>query len=218
MPYSARTTGNDPNVAVSTASTPTSKNSLCIRAMTSGRVSTTCSLHPSSSGPPKSSGPRSWSCTHVPNAPSKIRTRSRSAARKSDIVGQATGGSPAPHRSLSQARCRASERSQRRAERALQHRLSHPGGWPARRKPDAVIPPLGEDDDELDVVLLLRGHEGKDLEVELELRADGDEEVEERVRLPAVEVDAVPVGHVALDVAVELARLDARDVARPLDV
>jgi hypothetical protein len=58
MPYSARTIGNDPNVAVSTASTPTSKNSLCILAMTSGRVSTTCSLQPSSSGPPKSSGPR----------------------------------------------------------------------------------------------------------------------------------------------------------------
>src|SRR6266700_395887 len=50
MPYSARTIGNDPKVAVSTAS-----------------------------------GPRSWSCTHVPKAPSKIRTRSRRAARKSDI-------------------------------------------------------------------------------------------------------------------------------------
>ncbi len=38
MSYSASTTGNAPNVAVSTASTPTERNSSCIRRITSGRV------------------------------------------------------------------------------------------------------------------------------------------------------------------------------------
>src|SRR2546421_12204192 len=117
MPYSARTIGNDPNVAVSTASTPTSKNSWCISAMRSGRVSTTCSLQPSSSGPPKSSGPRSCSCTHVPNAPSKIRTRSRKAARKSDI------GDRLPER-LPQLACQFRERFVARRSAAKEVRVT----------------------------------------------------------------------------------------------
>ena len=50
MPYSASTRPNAPKVAVSTASTPTSKYSACIRRMRSGRVSTRCSLQPSSVG------------------------------------------------------------------------------------------------------------------------------------------------------------------------
>ena len=49
------------------------------------RASTRRSLQPSSAGPPKSSGPRSWSWTHVPNAPSNTSTRSASVARNSDI-------------------------------------------------------------------------------------------------------------------------------------
>src|SRR5436190_4916855 len=91
MPYSASTIPNAPNVAVSTASTPASKYSRCMRAITSGRESTRCSLQPSSASPPKSSGPSSCACTHVPNAPSKIRTRSRRALRKSDIAPNRTG-------------------------------------------------------------------------------------------------------------------------------
>ena len=55
IPYSASTSPNAPNVAVSTASTPASKYSRCIWATRSGRVSTRFSLHPSRSGPPKSS-------------------------------------------------------------------------------------------------------------------------------------------------------------------
>src|SRR5215207_3994215 len=178
-----------------------------MRAMRSGRVSTTCSLQPSSSGPPKSSGPRSWSCTHVPKAPSKIRTRSRRAARKSDIR----------DRLLEGLTCLAGH-FRTRFDARRSDRNGGPGGWPAGGKPDAVGATLCEDQDELDVVLLFGGRERHHLEVEPEFLADGDEEVEERVRLPAVEVDAVLVGHVALDVAVDLARLDARDVARPLDV
>src|SRR5438034_1097221 len=81
IPYSERTSGNAPNVAVSTQSTPAWKNSSCIWATRSGRVRTRCSLHPSSATPPKSSGPRSWPCMKVPNAPSKMSTRSRSASR-----------------------------------------------------------------------------------------------------------------------------------------
>ena len=50
MPYSLSTSGKAPNVAVSTASTPASKNSSCIWATRSGRVSTRCSLQPSSAG------------------------------------------------------------------------------------------------------------------------------------------------------------------------
>ena len=59
--------------------------------MRSGRVSTSRSLQPSRSAPPKSSGPMAWSCTQVPNAPSKIRTRSASESRNSDISLQGTG-------------------------------------------------------------------------------------------------------------------------------
>ena len=44
-------------------------------------MSTRFSLQPSSASPPKSSGPRSWPCIQVPNAPSKTRTRSSSASR-----------------------------------------------------------------------------------------------------------------------------------------
>src|SRR5262245_63014730 len=120
MPYSASTTGKAPNVAVSTASTPTSKNEQCISAITSGRVSTTCSLQPSSWGPPKSSAVRFWSCTHVPNAPSKIRTRSRSAARKSDILPRLLEGLRrlgGPSRPLQRARERARSRAWTSRER-----------------------------------------------------------------------------------------------------
>ncbi len=53
--YSARTVEKLPKLAVSTASTPTSKNAACIPAMTSGRVRQSISLQPSSDGPPKSS-------------------------------------------------------------------------------------------------------------------------------------------------------------------
>ena len=42
--------GSEPKVAVSTASTPASKNSECSSAIRSGRVSTRCSLQPSSDG------------------------------------------------------------------------------------------------------------------------------------------------------------------------
>src|SRR6266536_1996029 len=161
--YSDKKTGNDPKVAVSTASTPTSKNSRCISAMTSGRVSTTCSLQPSSSGPPKSSGPRSWSCTHVPKAPSKIRTRSRRAARKSDMGEKATGASPVTRWSVSGALRRAPKHPQRGTEPAVQHRVPKPGRRRARREADAVEPPLGEDDDELRVAVVLGGRESKDL-------------------------------------------------------
>ena len=77
MPYSLSTSGNAPNVAVSTrVDARRAKNSSCICATRSGRVSTRCSLQPSSAAPPKSSGPRSWPCIQVPNAPSKTRTRS----------------------------------------------------------------------------------------------------------------------------------------------
>ena len=44
-----------PNVAVSTASTPTAKKASCMPAITSGRVRASISLQPSSSAPPKSS-------------------------------------------------------------------------------------------------------------------------------------------------------------------
>ena len=47
MSYSASTTGKEPKVAVSTASTPASKNSVCSSAIRSGRVRTRCSLQPS---------------------------------------------------------------------------------------------------------------------------------------------------------------------------
>ena len=58
MPYSPSGTAKAPKVAVSTTSTPTSKNSSCIVAITSGRVTTSSSLQPSKCSPPKSSGPR----------------------------------------------------------------------------------------------------------------------------------------------------------------
>ena len=58
MPYSASGTAKAPKVAVSTTSTPTLKNSSCIVAITSGRVTTSSSLQPSRASPPKSSGPR----------------------------------------------------------------------------------------------------------------------------------------------------------------
>ncbi len=54
-PYSARTTEVEPKVSVSTTSQPTSKKERCTWATRSGRVSTSHSLQPSSSGPPKSS-------------------------------------------------------------------------------------------------------------------------------------------------------------------
>src|SRR4051812_1106607 len=85
MPYSFSTRPKDPNVAVSTASTPTAKYSECIWRIRSGRVTTRCSLQPSRDSPPKSSGPRSCACTQVPKAPSRIRTRSGKVARKSDM-------------------------------------------------------------------------------------------------------------------------------------
>ena len=78
--YSARTVENAPNVAVSTASTPASRNALCMLSITSGRVSTSISLQPSREPPPKSSGPRSRPCTKVPTAPSKTTTRSLMAS------------------------------------------------------------------------------------------------------------------------------------------
>src|SRR5262249_12636868 len=83
---------------------------------------------------------------------------------------------------------------------------------------DPIEAPLGEDDDELEVAMRLRWREGDHLEVEPDLLARGDEEVEERVRLPAVEVDAVRVRHLRLDVAVELVRLDGGGVTEPGDV
>ena len=70
MPYSLSVIDSDPNESVSTTSLPTSKNDRWRSAMTSGRVSTRISLHPSNWGPPKSSAvsPRSWRL--VPVAPS----------------------------------------------------------------------------------------------------------------------------------------------------
>src|SRR5680860_1305472 len=85
MSYSVSTTPKAPNVAVSTASTPTSKNSEWSCAIRSGRLRARISLHPSRSGPPKSSGERSRSWTQVPKAPSKMTTRSSRVRRKSDI-------------------------------------------------------------------------------------------------------------------------------------
>ena len=81
MPYSASTTEKQPKVSVSMTSAPTSRNERCRPSTTSGLVSTRTSLHPSSSGPPKSSALRSASCRFVPVAPSKMTTRSRSALR-----------------------------------------------------------------------------------------------------------------------------------------
>ena len=54
---------NEPNEAVSSTSTPASRNAPCMARITSGRVTTSSSLQPSNWGPPKSSGPRSWVCT-----------------------------------------------------------------------------------------------------------------------------------------------------------
>ena len=79
--YSASTVEKLPKLAVSTTSTPTSKNAACIPAITSGRVRQSISLQPSSATPPKSSAPRSRPCTYVPKAPSKTTTRSRTASR-----------------------------------------------------------------------------------------------------------------------------------------
>ena len=56
MPYSLSTTEKLPNVAVSSASTPTSRNAECIDRITSGRVRHSISLQPSRARPPKSSG------------------------------------------------------------------------------------------------------------------------------------------------------------------
>ena len=50
MSYSASTVEKLPKLAVSTASTPTSKNAACMPAMTSGRVRHSISLQPSSDG------------------------------------------------------------------------------------------------------------------------------------------------------------------------
>ena len=47
-------------------------------------MSTRFSLQPSSARPPKSSGPRSWPCIQVPNAPSKTSTRSLQRRRGTD--------------------------------------------------------------------------------------------------------------------------------------
>jgi hypothetical protein len=54
----------------------------------------------------------------------------------------------------------------------VQHRVPELRRWRARRQADAVVPAFGEDDDELDVVLVLGGREGGDLEVEGELLGD----------------------------------------------
>ena len=69
-PYSPSVTGRPPKVSVSMTSTPTARYSACSSLMISGRVTTSSSLQPSSSGPPKSSAvrPRSW--MPVPMAPS----------------------------------------------------------------------------------------------------------------------------------------------------
>ena len=55
MSYSVSTVEKLPKLAVSTASTPTSKNAACIASITSGRVRQSISLQPSRSAPPKSS-------------------------------------------------------------------------------------------------------------------------------------------------------------------
>ena len=62
-------------------STPTSRKERWSRSTTSGRVTTRTSLHPSSSGPPKSSAVSSRSCRLVPVAPSKMTTRSAQRAQ-----------------------------------------------------------------------------------------------------------------------------------------
>ena len=54
-PHSSSRRGVDWNVHVSTTSQPTARNDSWIAWMTSGRVSTRLSLHPSSDLPPKSS-------------------------------------------------------------------------------------------------------------------------------------------------------------------
>lgn len=77
---------------------------------------------------------------------------------------------------------------------------------------------LDEDDDELDVVLVLWRREDDNLEVEVVPLAHGDEEVEEGVWLPAVEVDAVLVGHESFDVTLHVLREDVVDVSGPVDV
>ena len=56
-------------------------------------MSTSCSLQPSSASPPKSSGPRSWPCIQVPNAPSNTSTRSASASRNGCCAPLPTGRS-----------------------------------------------------------------------------------------------------------------------------
>ena len=80
-PYSASTGAKAPKASVSTTSQPTSRNDRWTRSMTSGRVTTSSSLQPSSSGPPKSSAVSSASCRLVPMAPSKMTTRSETASR-----------------------------------------------------------------------------------------------------------------------------------------
>ena len=57
-PYSASTGAKAPKVSVSTTSQPTSKNDRWIWSTASGRVTTSSSLQPSRSGPPKSSAVR----------------------------------------------------------------------------------------------------------------------------------------------------------------
>ena len=80
-PYSRMVRRLARKVFVSTTSHPTSRKLAWMASMTSGRVTTRWSLHPSSASPPKSPAvsPRSWML--VPMAPSKTRTRSRSAVR-----------------------------------------------------------------------------------------------------------------------------------------
>ncbi|CAM5366243.1 hypothetical protein STANM309S_04837 [Streptomyces tanashiensis] len=78
--YSPAAEWLEPNVLVSTQSTPTSKYASCTERTMSGRVTFRISLHPSRFW--KSSRVGSWAWSMVPMAPSATTTRLASASRR----------------------------------------------------------------------------------------------------------------------------------------
>ncbi len=80
-PYSRMVSRLARNVSVSTASQPTSRKLAWISSITSGRLRTRWSLHPSSASPPKSARVSSRAWMLVPMAPSKTTTRREMASR-----------------------------------------------------------------------------------------------------------------------------------------
>ena len=108
-------------------------------------MSTRCSLQPSSAAPPKSSGPRSWAWTQVPNAPSKMRTRSSSGGEEvghqedERLPGRSAGPRRVPRSAGSRPiRRRATTVRYRRRVRSPRHRDVRDGRVPGTARPTAV--------------------------------------------------------------------------------